>query len=84
MKDLLISVHILFLAIAVCPNIIAQSTKQKIMKTQQTGYAPINGLKMYYEIHGEGKPLVLIHGGGSTRGQVASADSRCRRSFPPI
>jgi pimeloyl-ACP methyl ester carboxylesterase len=30
------------------------------------GYAPVNGLKMYYEIHGEGAPLVLIHGGGST------------------
>ena len=32
----------------------------------QTGYADVNGIKMYYEIHGEGKPLVLIHGGGST------------------
>jgi pimeloyl-ACP methyl ester carboxylesterase len=31
-------------------------------------YATVNGLKMYYEIHGEGKPLVLIHGGGSTIG----------------
>ncbi|MCF0063164.1 alpha/beta hydrolase [Dyadobacter chenwenxiniae] len=30
------------------------------------GCSPVNGLKMYYEIHGEGKPLVLIHGGGST------------------
>ena len=29
-------------------------------------YANVNGIKMYYEIHGEGKPLVLIHGGGST------------------
>ncbi|MBS1599942.1 MAG: hypothetical protein JST75_17075 [Bacteroidetes bacterium] len=28
----------------------------------QSGYAPVNGLKMYYEIHGSGKPLVLIHG----------------------
>jgi pimeloyl-ACP methyl ester carboxylesterase len=28
-------------------------------------YAVVNGLKMYYEIHGEGFPLVLIHGGGS-------------------
>jgi pimeloyl-ACP methyl ester carboxylesterase len=27
-----------------------------------SGYAPINGLDMYYEIHGEGDPLVLIHG----------------------
>ncbi len=31
-----------------------------------SGYAPVNGLNMYYEIHGEGTPLVLIHGGGST------------------
>jgi len=27
-----------------------------------TGYAPVNGLKMYYEIHGSGDPLVLLHG----------------------
>jgi pimeloyl-ACP methyl ester carboxylesterase len=26
-------------------------------------YAPINGLHLYYEIHGTGQPLVLIHGG---------------------
>lgn len=30
------------------------------------GYSDVNGMKMYYEIYGEGKPLVLIHGGGST------------------
>lgn len=29
-------------------------------------YAEVNGLKMYFEIYGEGSPLVLIHGGGST------------------
>src|SRR5262252_11055230 len=27
-----------------------------------TGYAPVNGLKMYYEIHGQGEPVVLLHG----------------------
>lgn len=32
----------------------------------KSGYSDVNGLKMYYEIYGEGKPLVLIHGGGST------------------
>ena len=32
----------------------------------QSGYSEVNGLKMYYEIYGTGKPLVLIHGGGST------------------
>lgn len=25
-------------------------------------YAPINGLEMYYEIYGEGEPLILVHG----------------------
>lgn len=33
---------------------------------QRTGFSEVNGLKMYYEIYGEGKPLVLLHGGGST------------------
>ena len=28
----------------------------------RTGYAPVNGLKMYYEVHGSGKPVVLLHG----------------------
>jgi pimeloyl-ACP methyl ester carboxylesterase len=32
----------------------------------KNGYSQVNGLAMYYEIHGQGKPLVLIHGGGST------------------
>jgi pimeloyl-ACP methyl ester carboxylesterase len=35
----------------------------------RTGYATVNGLRMYYELHGAGgMPLVLIHGGGSTIG----------------
>ena len=39
----------------------------QISEAQTTGcYADVNGLKMYYEIHGTGNPLVLIHGGGST------------------
>ena len=32
----------------------------------KSGYAPVNGIDMYYEIYGQGSPLVLIHGGGST------------------
>jgi pimeloyl-ACP methyl ester carboxylesterase len=34
--------------------------------TFNNGYSEVNGLKMYYEIYGQGKPIVLIHGGGST------------------
>lgn len=29
----------------------------------KTGYAPVNGLKLYYEIRGGGEPLILLHGG---------------------
>jgi pimeloyl-ACP methyl ester carboxylesterase len=32
----------------------------------KSGYSMVNGIKIYYEIYGEGKPLVLLHGGGST------------------
>ncbi|HUD63854.1 MAG TPA: alpha/beta hydrolase [Candidatus Sulfotelmatobacter sp.] len=36
----------------------------------QSGYAPINGLRLYYETHGASNParapLVLLHGGGDT------------------
>ncbi len=31
-------------------------------QTPLTGYAPINGIKMYYEVHGRGEPVVLLHG----------------------
>ena len=30
------------------------------------GYSEVNGLNMYYEVYGAGRPLVLLHGGGST------------------
>jgi pimeloyl-ACP methyl ester carboxylesterase len=36
--------------------------------TPQTGYAAVNGLNMYYEIHGTGQPLVLLHGAFSAIG----------------
>ena len=31
-------------------------------KPVQSGYVPVNGIKVYYEVYGEGKPIVLIHG----------------------
>ncbi|GAB4589864.1 alpha/beta fold hydrolase [Nocardia sp. IFM 10818] len=29
-------------------------------------YAPVNGLRLYYEVHGSGRPLILVHGGLGT------------------
>src|SRR5688572_24843109 len=48
------------------PDMTADKENRDKKYMSMTGYAPVNGLKMYYEIHGEGMPLVLIHGGGST------------------
>src|ERR1700740_3847183 len=36
-----------------------KSTTQAV----KTGYAPVNGLNLYYEIRGTGEPLILLHGG---------------------
>ncbi len=33
-----------------------------------SGYASVNGLEMYYEVHGTGQPLVLLHGAFSAIG----------------
>jgi pimeloyl-ACP methyl ester carboxylesterase len=38
------------------------SVDSQSIKPAQSGYADVNGLKMYYEVHGEGKPVVLLHG----------------------
>ena len=46
------------------------------------GYAPVNGLKLYYEIHGTGEPLILLHGGvGATDmfAEILPALSKARR-----
>src|SRR5882672_6613821 len=31
-------------------------------KPSDSGYAPVNGIKVYYEVYGKGKPIVLLHG----------------------
>lgn len=38
------------------------------MTLEKSGYACVNGLNMYYEMHGAGQPLVLLHGALSTIG----------------
>ncbi len=55
------------------------SAETKDAKQDSTSsYANVNGLKMYYEIHGTGSPLVLIHGGGST---IQTSFGRVLHSF---
>ncbi len=67
MKRIIIIFSLALFAVTSCEN----KTDTKTMATTDkltfdSGYSEVNGLKMYYEIYGQGKPLVLIHGGGST------------------
>lgn len=40
---------------------LSQSSKQQ-SKPYEKGYAPVNGIDMYYEVYGQGSPIVLLHG----------------------
>jgi pimeloyl-ACP methyl ester carboxylesterase len=31
-------------------------------KPSNSGYAPVNGIKVYYEVYGKGEPIILLHG----------------------
>src|SRR3954466_1775821 len=42
--------------------VFAASRLQGQVKPSKSGYAPVNGIKVYYEVYGEGKPIVLLHG----------------------
>jgi pimeloyl-ACP methyl ester carboxylesterase len=47
-------------------SITAAKAAVETVRPPKTGYASVNGLRMYYEIHGSGEPLVLLHGGLTT------------------
>jgi len=54
-------VHKPVLIIAMLLFTVVQSKGQQA-KPADSGYVPVNGTKVYYEVYGEGKPLVLLHG----------------------
>ena len=61
LKELVFAV----MAIAVSTTgAIAQPTGNMTMKTPTNGnHVAVNGVELYYEVHGEGSPLVMLHGG---------------------
>lgn len=65
-RSVLLFVNAFFITVIASTTTFANTRHQTQKDTMATGnYAEVNGIKMYYEIQGEGKPLVLIHGGGS-------------------
>lgn len=55
------SILLLIFSLILLTCIQAQPISEDI---EQGSYASINGLNMYYEIHGSGSPLLYLHGGG--------------------
>ena len=56
-------------ALLAAPAVLAAPTPKGRALTEttpQSGYAPVNGLQMYDEIHGQGDPLLLLHGAFGT------------------
>src|SRR6185437_14007181 len=41
---------------------IASTSNSQQIKPSTSGYAPVNGTNFYYEVYGEGRPVVLLHG----------------------
>jgi pimeloyl-ACP methyl ester carboxylesterase len=66
MKRLIL--NLVFISLALCTNAQQQTTINYGDNKEAGGYKEVNGIRMYYEIYGSGKPLVLLHGsGGSIR-----------------
>lgn len=68
MKTLLIALAAAAAALALTPVAHAQGDKPAMTGTEKpkpakSGYVAANGLNYYYEIHGSGAPLLLLHGG---------------------
>ncbi|MBD1383732.1 alpha/beta hydrolase [Mucilaginibacter rigui] len=63
MKNLFKSINPLKAIVAIAMVVLTATTLQaQQLKPAASGYAPVNGLKVYYEVYGDGKPLVLLHG----------------------
>jgi pimeloyl-ACP methyl ester carboxylesterase len=62
MKSLLKTYNPFRLLLLIAIMFIGSSSSGQPIKPSNSGYAPVNGINVYYEVYGEGRPLVLLHG----------------------
>jgi len=62
MKNLFKTYNPLRAILLIAIMFIAASSKGQPIKPSRSGYAPVNGIKVYYEVYGQGMPIVLLHG----------------------
>ena len=68
MKNLFNAGNLIKLLLSAILMTIASSSSAQQIKPTSSGYAPANGIKVYYEVYGDGKPIVLLHGAYYTIG----------------
>src|SRR5580692_7850742 len=62
MKSLLKTYNPFRLILLIPIMFMGSSSSGQQIKPSNSGYAPVNGIKVYYEVYGEGRPIVLLHG----------------------
>jgi pimeloyl-ACP methyl ester carboxylesterase len=62
MKNLLKTRNLLKSILLIAIIFTAFRSNGQQIKASNSGYAPVNGIKVYYEVFGEGRPIVLLHG----------------------
>jgi pimeloyl-ACP methyl ester carboxylesterase len=53
------------------PQATTETSARARLAPVSSGYADVNGIKLYHEIYGQGQPLVLLHGGLMTIGEMS-------------
>jgi pimeloyl-ACP methyl ester carboxylesterase len=54
------------------PQATMETSAPARLAPSSTGFADVNGIKLYHEIYGQGEPLVLLHGGLMTIGEMSA------------
>ena len=51
-------------------QVLIETSARAQLAPSSSGYADVNGIKLYHEIYGAGEPLVVLHGGLMTIGEM--------------
>jgi hypothetical protein len=62
MKNLLKTCNLFKSILPIAIMLAAFQSQGQQIKSSNSGYAPVNGIKVYYEVYGQGRPLILLHG----------------------
>lgn len=57
---------ILFVAISGCSSTKATECVTQITENCEAGFAKVNDITMYFEVHGKGEPVIVLHGSGDS------------------